>query len=55
MIRFKNVSKLYHPNIIGVREVSLHIHAGELVSIVGQSGTGKSTLAKLMFAEERPS
>jgi cell division transport system ATP-binding protein len=55
MIRFKKVSKTYHPNIVGVDGVSLHIKPGEFVSIVGQSGTGKSTMAKLMFAEERPS
>ncbi len=55
MIRFKNVSKTYHPNVVGVDSVSLHIRPGEFVSIVGQSGTGKSTLAKLLFAEERPS
>jgi cell division transport system ATP-binding protein len=55
MIRFKNVSKTYHPNVVGVDGVSLHIQPGEFVSIVGQSGTGKSTLAKLLFAEEKPS
>lgn len=54
MIRFKNVSKIYKPNIVGVRDTNLHIRPGEFVSIVGQSGTGKSTLAKLLFAEERP-
>lgn len=54
MIRFKNVSKLYRPDIVGLKEVSLHVKPGEFVSIVGQSGTGKSTLAKLLFAEERP-
>ncbi len=54
MIRFKNVTKIYHPNVAAVRDVSLHIKAGEFVSIVGQSGTGKTTLAKLMFAEEHP-
>jgi cell division transport system ATP-binding protein len=54
MIRLKNVSKMYPPNVVGINGVSLHIPAGEFVSIVGQSGTGKSTLAKLMFAEERP-
>ncbi len=52
MIHFKNVIKTYPPNIVGIRNVSLHIRPGEFVSIVGQSGTGKSTLAKLMFAEE---
>jgi cell division transport system ATP-binding protein len=54
MIKLKNVTKLYPPNVVGVEGVSLHIPAGEFISIVGQSGTGKSTLAKLLFAEERP-
>lgn len=54
MIRFKNVSKIYQPDIVGVKEISLHVQPGEFISIVGQSGTGKSTLAKLLFAEERP-
>lgn len=54
MIRLKNVSKIYPPNVVGVEGVSLHIRPGEFVSIVGKSGTGKSTLAKLFFAEERP-
>ena len=55
MIRFKNVSKLYPPNVVGLDGISLHVQPGEFVSIVGKSGTGKSTLAKLLFAEERPS
>ncbi|KKR56421.1 MAG: ATPase involved in cell division [Candidatus Uhrbacteria bacterium GW2011_GWF2_40_263] len=54
MIQLKNVSKVYPPNVIGVKDVSLHIRPGEFVSIVGQSGTGKSTLSKMLFAEERP-
>ena len=54
MIQLKNVSKVYPPNVIGVKDVSLHIRPGEFVSIVGQSGTGKSTLSRMLFAEERP-
>ena len=55
MIRLKNVSKMYGPEIVGVKNVNLHIRPGEFVSIVGQSGTGKSTLVKLLIAEEKPS
>lgn len=55
MIKLKNVSKIYHPNVQSLKDVSLDIDQGEFVSIVGQSGAGKTTLAKLMIAEERPS
>ena len=34
--------------------MSLHIEPGEFVSVVGQSGTGKTTLVKVLIAEERP-
>jgi len=54
MIRLKNVTKTYSPDVIGLKSVNLHIKPGEFVSIVGQSGTGKTTLAKLLIAEERP-
>jgi cell division transport system ATP-binding protein len=54
MIKLRNVSKIYRPNIQSLVDVSLDIKQGEFVSIVGQSGAGKTTLAKLMIAEERP-
>jgi cell division transport system ATP-binding protein len=54
MIVLQNVSKVYPPDVHGLRDVTLHIKSGELVSIVGQSGAGKTTLAKMLIAEERP-
>ncbi len=55
MIVLERVSKTYYPDSVGLDDVSLRIEAGELVSIVGQSGAGKTTLAKLLMAEEQPS
>ncbi len=54
MIIFKNVSKDYHPDISALKDATLHIEPGEFVSIVGQSGVGKTTMVKLITAEERP-
>lgn len=54
MIHLRNVTKTYPGDIVGLKDLSLHIKPGEFVCIVGRSGTGKSTLAKCLFAEERP-
>jgi cell division transport system ATP-binding protein len=53
MIKFQDVTKIYYPNTLALKDVNLQIGSGEFVSIVGQSGTGKTTLIKLLTAEER--
>lgn len=53
MIRFHNVTKVYQPDIKALNSVNLHIKPGEFVSIVGQSGTGKTTLVKTLIGEEK--
>lgn len=55
MIFFENVSKIYSPTSIALKNVTLRIQPKEFVSIVGPSGAGKSTLLKLLIAEEKPS
>jgi len=54
MIELKNVSKIYKPDSRAVDNVSLLVGAGEFVSIVGRSGTGKTTMVKMLIAEEKP-
>lgn len=54
MITLERVTKIYGNDAVGVQDINLCIEPGEFVSIVGQSGTGKSTLVKLLIAEERP-
>lgn len=55
MIKLINISKIYPPNIAALRKINLHIKPGEFVSIVGQSGTGKTTLVKTLIGEEKVS
>ncbi len=55
MIKLRGVTKAYSRDSIALRDINLHIKAGEFVSLVGQSGTGKTTLIKLLIGEERPS
>jgi cell division transport system ATP-binding protein len=56
MIRFHKVSKQY-PTGTGaaLQEITFHVGRGEFVFLTGHSGAGKSTVLKLMYAEERPS
>jgi len=54
MIYFDNVSKIYNDDSVALEGVNLKIEPGEFVSIVGHSGAGKTTLIKLLLAEETP-
>jgi len=53
MVRLTNVTKIYPPDTAALKNINLHIKSKEFVSIVGQSGMGKTTLVKLLIAEEK--
>lgn len=48
ILEFKDVSFGYQPNQQTLKGVSFKIHEGEMISIVGKNGAGKSTISKLI-------
>ncbi len=54
MIEFKNVSKVFKNQTV-LKDVSFKIDKGELVSIIGESGCGKTTTLKMINSLIKPS
>lgn len=46
IIEFKNVSKIYDNQTVGLKDINLTIYPGEFVVVIGLSGAGKSTLMR---------
>ena len=54
LIRIKNVTKQYKNGVTAVYDLDLKIKKGDFVFIIGGTGSGKSTLIKMLYREEKP-
>ena len=54
MIVFESVTKVYEPDVKALHDVSFVIEKGEFVFVVGASGSGKSTIVRLILKELEP-
>ncbi|HUA09102.1 MAG TPA: cell division ATP-binding protein FtsE [Candidatus Acidoferrales bacterium] len=55
MISLRNVSLTYQNGVRALDNVTLEIAKGDFVFLVGHSGTGKSSLLRLLYREQVPS
>jgi len=53
MIEFKNVSKKYGTGTVAVDNANFTIEKGEFAFLIGNSGSGKSTIIKMMLKSEK--
>ncbi len=54
LIEIRNLRKEYSPDVVPLKGVTIDIEAGEVISIIGPSGTGKSTLLRCINRLETP-
>ena len=54
MIYYDKVTRIYPDKSVALENVSFGVEPKEFVTIVGHSGAGKTTLMKMLIAEDRP-
>lgn len=55
MLRLDHIGKQFGAGVVALDGISLHLQAGEIVTLVGASGCGKSTLLRIVAGLEQPS
>jgi len=54
LIEVQSVSK-YFGSVVALKDISMKVHAGEVMCLLGDNGAGKSTLIKILSGVHRPS
>jgi len=54
VIKLTGVFKAFPKGGLALKDVSFHLAKGEFAFLTGHSGAGKSTVMKLIYADERP-
>jgi len=54
MIEVRNVTKIFENGARGVNDISIYINQGEFVFFVGSSGSGKTSMVRLLLKEIEP-
>jgi simple sugar transport system ATP-binding protein len=54
LIEVQSVSK-YFGSVIALKDISMKVHAGQVMCLLGDNGAGKSTLIKILSGVHRPS
>ena len=54
LMEVQSVSK-YFGSVVALKDISMKVHAGEVMCLLGDNGAGKSTLIKILSGVHRPS
>lgn len=54
-IKFKDVEKTYKNGVNALYDLNLDIKKGDFIFVIGATASGKSTLIKMLYREEKPS